>query len=103
MSFPGPIPNEALREADVPRRGSDWWPTVVAFANTFNGYEELGGFEQCAEVANHRRECQTLSDFRACLFFEVRRAVHTGNPPEGQRMMYIYDLLDRIRERAGAE
>ena len=97
-----PISNEALRTADVPPRGSDW-SRVVRFAQTFNGYVQMGGFAQCADVANHRRDCETLSDLRACLFFEYRRHNHFGYPPDSEKMRYIYELLDRIREQAKAE
>ena len=98
--MPDPIPNGEVRRADVPPRGVDW-STVVRFAQTFNGYEEMG--DQCAAVANHQRESKTLSDVRACLFFEYRRYNHFGYPPDSEKMVYVYDLLDRIRERARAE
>ena len=97
-----PIANEALRRSDVPPPDADW-STVVRFAQTFNGYQQMGGFEQCAAVANHRHACKTLSDLRACLFFEYRRHNHFGYPPDAERMRYIYELLDRIREQTRPE
>jgi hypothetical protein len=99
MPMSDAIPNEALRQSDVPPRNADW-SRVLRFAQTFNGYEQMG--DQCAEVANHRREAKTLSDFRACLFFEYRRHNHFGYPPDTEKMQYIYELLDRIREQARA-
>jgi hypothetical protein len=102
MPMAHPIPNQALRRADVPPRDSDW-SSVVRFAQSFNGYEQMAGLEQCADVANHRRDCKTLSDLRACLFFEYRRHNHFGYPPDAEKMQYIYELMDRIREQARAE
>ena len=61
------------------------------------------GRDRCAELANHRRECKNLSDLRACLFFEYRRHNHFGYPPDAEKMQYIYDLLDRIRDHVKAE
>ncbi len=94
-----PIPNEALRRSDVPPRDADW-SRVVRFAQTFNEYMQMGAVSPCAEVANHRRDCKTLSDLRACLFLEYRRHNHFGYPPASEKMQDIYDLLDRIREQA---
>lgn len=92
-----PISNDDLQPGDVPPRGSDW-SAIVRFAQTFNGYLQTGGFHQCSDIANHRRECESLSDLRACLFFEYRRHNHFGYPPDSGKMRYIYDLLDRIRK-----
>jgi hypothetical protein len=91
------IANADLRQTHIPPRGADW-SQVIRFARTFNGYTEVG-FDACAELANHKRDCKTLSDFRACLFFEHRRHNHFGHDPDATKMDYIYDLLDRIRER----
>jgi hypothetical protein len=74
------IPNRELKVSDLPAPGADW-STINRFALTFNGYEQLGSFEACAEIANARKS-DTLTDLRACLFFEQRRWHHFGGEPD---------------------
>ena len=42
------------------------------FAHTMNGYEQMGGFEHCADLANSG-SARTLTELRCALFFEARR------------------------------
>jgi hypothetical protein len=102
MPMADPIPNEALRHADVPRRDAAW-SEVVRFAQTFSAYAQMGAVSPCEVVAEHRRDCKTLSDLRACLWLEYRRHNHLGYPPDAEKMQYIYELLERIREHSLAE
>jgi hypothetical protein len=101
MAMADPIPNEELHPADVPQRGADWL-SIVRFAQTFIPYLQSAGAARCLDVANHRRDCETLSDLRACLYGEYRRYNHAVHLPDAQTMAHIYDLLDRIREQASA-
>ena len=47
------------------------------FAHTINGYEVMGGFEHCGDLAN-RGTPTTLTELRCCLFFEARCELHSG-------------------------
>lgn len=84
----------------VPDSGAPW-TEIIRFAMTFDGYEEHGSFERCAEIANARR-ADTLSDLRTCLFFEVRRWRHFGDGPVASEQVYVRELVERIRERVAA-
>jgi hypothetical protein len=89
-----------IRLEDVPLRGSSWHE-IEPFALTFEGYEFHGSFEACAEIANARRH-SNLTDLRTCLYFEQRRYRHFGEPPIGDELEYIYEILDAIRARVQA-
>jgi hypothetical protein len=95
----GTIPNDRLSLANVPGPDASWYE-IGDFALTYNGYEECGSFERCAEIANARQN-ESLDDLRACLFFEQRRFRHSGWPPEGEDLEYIRGLVKQIRERLG--
>lgn len=86
------IPNEKLTIFHVPAKWDDW----NQFALTFNGYEALG-HEQCARLANQKSP-KTLTEYRACLFFEARRWRHFGQPPDEEAHAYIQSLLEGIRD-----
>lgn len=100
------IPNDKLKRTDVPAPTAPW-PEIELFALTLEGYEEIpnGG---CADLANNvsdafskdakSLEGLTLTELRACLFFEQRRH-HFGWGPEGNELIYIGALLDSIRSR----
>jgi len=89
--------NRDLRPSDIPPRGAPW-SVIESFALSFHGYDYHGSFEACAEIANSKRH-GTLIDLRTCLFFEQRRYNHFGEPPVGEQLDYIFDLLDAIRGR----
>ena len=76
------IANRDLSLDDVPPFNADW-DQIGEFALSFNGYIECGSFERCAEVANNRRN-DTLTELRACLFFEQRRWRHFGYEPDAE-------------------
>ena len=65
------------------------------FAHTINGYEVMGGFESCADLAN-RGTPTSLTELRCCLFFEARRERHSGGMSSNEG--WIRDLLRAIRE-----
>lgn len=90
-----PIPNESLTTEDIPADDAGW-DEVQAFALTFDGYSELGSFEAVAELAN-RRQPATLTEYRACLFFEQRRWRHFAQMPDEKALEYIRDLVAGIR------
>ncbi len=90
------ITNEDLTLDDIPEPTARWGE-IGRFALTFNGYERLGSFEACAAIANECRH-DSLTNARACLFFEQRRWRHFGGAPSGREMAYIRELVQRIRE-----
>ena len=69
------------------------------FAHTINGYEVMGGFEPCADLAN-RGTPFTLTELRCCLFFESRRERHSGGMSTNEE--WIRDLLRAIRRMVEA-
>jgi hypothetical protein len=99
---PGHVPNDKLRLEDVPPADADW-TEHAAFAHGFFGYEEVPSLAAVANAASKRfRETgevpAALTELRACLFFEHRRAVHFGAPTDAMRA-YGRALLAAIRER----
>ena len=100
MSLPRYIPNNLLRADKLPPQNATWGE-IGRFALTFDGYKHCGGFEPLAELARARRS-DTLSDLRACLFFEQRRWRHYGQAPEGEDLRYVRDVLEEIRSRVQA-
>ena len=92
------IPNEQLQLKDIPESASrpfKW----VDFAHTINGYEVMGGFTGCADLANGGRAA-TLTELRCSLFFEARRDRHSGGISTD--VAYITELLLAIREKVAA-
>jgi hypothetical protein len=96
-----------LKAADVPSQTASW--TIIGrFALTFDGYEAIGG-SQCGELANGANrefvnnpisiQNLSLTEARACLFFEQRRFHHLGCEPEREERVYINTLLDTIRNK----
>lgn len=47
------------------------------FAHTIKGYDVMGGFEVCAELANNGSP-SSLTELRCCLFFLARKERHNG-------------------------
>ena len=81
--------------------GRGCWSAAVGlrFAHTINGYDVMGGFEPCAELANSGNPA-TLTELRCCLFFETRRDRHSGGMSTNEEL--IRDLLRAIREKVKA-
>ena len=94
------IVNDSLRLEDVPSLDATW-SEIAEFALTFNGYEEWGSFEKCAEIANARRQ-DSLTDLRTCLFFEQRRWRHFGEDPDDETLAYLRNLVEKVRSYVSA-
>ena len=94
------ITNDKLRLSDVPAADANW-DRLAEFALSFNGYEILGSFEACAAIANGRKH-DTLTNLRACLFFEQRRWHHFGEAPDREGIAYIRGLIEDIRHKVGS-
>lgn len=91
------LSNAELALEDVPRPDADL-SEIFDFALTFDGYEVLGGFDACAEIANAKRH-STLTELRTCLFFEQRRHHHFGEPPNKKEEKYIRSLVTKLRKK----
>ena len=100
------IPNEKLEKARVPDATAPW-PEIEMFALTFNGYEAFPD-EGCANLANKiidefsksakTLENLTLTELRACLFFEQRRCHHSYRATSQNRVSGYYPVcLPSIR------
>ena len=92
------IPNERLVLGRIPDPDAELWGWE-RFAHTINGYEVMGGFEPCADLAN-RGTPSTLTELRCCLFFEARRERHSGGMTSN--VEWIRDLLLAIRQKVVA-
>ena len=92
------IPNEKLELERIPDPKADLcgWER---FAHTINGYEVMGGFEPCADLANQGTP-STLTELRCSLFFEARRVRHSGGMSTNEE--WIRDLLRAIRKKLEA-
>lgn len=89
------IANDELITADIPDPNANW-NTISAFALTFNGYDEWGSLEACAEVVNAQRH-NSLKVLRTCLFYEHRRWRHFDEEPDEKAMEYIRRVIEGIR------
>ena len=89
------IPNNELTLEQTPSPEGDLqgWSR---FAHTINGYEVMGGFEPCADLANSGGAV-TLTQLRCALFFEARRDRHSGGISNNEEL--IRDLLRAIRQK----
>jgi len=104
------ISNKELKLEHLPAREAEW-DNIALFALSFDAYKQYGSFEDYARVANDRLKAfgidkslsKTLTDLRACLFFEQRRWHHFGRDPDEETMEYIHALLEAIREKISSE
>ena len=92
------IPNNELTLEQTPSPEGDLqgWSR---FAHTINGYEVMGGFEPCADLANSGGAA-TLTQLRCALFFEARRDRHSGGYSLDEEV--IRRLLKDIRLKVEA-
>lgn len=98
-----------LTEGDIPSANAEWHE-IGRFALSFNGYEQWGSFERCAEIANRWLDAygaqgslpNSLTELRTSLFFEQRRWRHYGFDPDEEAMDYIHALVEVIREKVRA-
>jgi len=97
------IKNENLNLSHIPSIDAST-QEKMEFALTFDGYEECGSFGECAEIANSRNH-DSLTNLRACLFFEQRRD-RFGSDPFGSgddsSLDYIDELIEKIRDTVTA-
>jgi hypothetical protein len=97
------VPNTELRLENIPAPEAGW-EAHADFAHSFFGYDQMGGaLTALASAASTRYRQEgalpaTLTELRACLFFEHRRAVHFGAPTDKMRV-YAKALLAAIREK----
>lgn len=91
------IPNEELTAETVPSADADW-PSIGAFAKTFNGDFYAGSPSRASEIAASQSH-GTLSELRTCLFYEWRRYRAVGIAPDDRTMGYVRELLDKIRKK----
>jgi len=95
--IPEYLSNQDLTAEMIPSRMSTWHE-IVLFSLSFNGYQKTGSFNRCTETP-YTRDCKTLSEMRACLYFEQRHRAGAGRPPDKETMDFVHDLLDRMREK----
>lgn len=99
------IATEELDPATFPKRGASL-DELVKFAYTFDGYAHFG-MEACAELANSALSAyyhnevlpDDITDLRACMFFEARRWTLYQTMPDTRATIYIFALIDKIKEK----
>ena len=89
------ISNDQLLLECIPDPDGDLWGWE-RFAHTINGYDVMGGFEPCADLANAGTPT-TLTELRCCLFFEQRRERWNGGFTTNE--VLIRDLPRAIRQK----
>jgi hypothetical protein len=102
------ILNLELTLDHVPAPDADYYDVISEFALTFNGYDYYP--DTCEDIANRALErfgdCgavpDSLSELRACLFYEQRRWRHFGEDPDSEAPAYIHALVDAIRTKVAA-
>jgi len=125
------ISNAALSEHDLPPVNDKWDKALFQFAMSFDGYcfiaskptsdnttattaqERLGPFANGAMRTYEQRKLlpQSLTELRACLFFEGRRWHHVGSAvggyeafdKGGRAMNYVRALLEAIAHKIRCE
>jgi hypothetical protein len=101
--MPDEIVNADLTAARIPSVHAEY-KTIAEFALTFDGYAR---FEKVADFSNNtlaRYQADrdslkklTLTELRACLFYEQRRFRHIDEEPENGDREYMNELLDAMR------
>ena len=99
------IHNTDLRLDQIPSIDSDY-SNIAGFALSFDGYSRIKDIAIFANkiVDEFHSDCSiitklTLTELRACLFFEQRRYHHYGDAPEGEDRDYINSLMLEITKR----
>lgn len=125
MPLVNEIPNESLREQDLPPPTDRWDQALTRFARSFDGYKHIwlpthpdgslpaNGrasiqllsqfysriFRSWSE-AGHMPEPISLSDLRACLFFTERKRYWSsdqdGSANVTQRLAFAHALVEAI-------
>ena len=95
------IPNEQLLLERIPDPEGDLGSYEWAdFALTINGYDVMGGFEACADLANSGTPT-TLTELRCCLFFEARRDRWNGGFTTNEPLIRELLRVIRLKVKAG--
>jgi hypothetical protein len=86
----------------IPERG-DSWDSVASFALTYDGYAYWDDVTELATRAirawtRQRVLPTTIDEVRGCLFYEQRRWHHFGEEPTGRGALYLWALLDSLRQ-----
>jgi hypothetical protein len=99
------ISNTDLTENDIPKPNARWRRDIDFFALSYDGEHD----KNRADIANATRdafeknkqlpESLTLTDLRTCLYTEQRRWRHFGIDPDDKTMVYIYSLVETIRQK----
>jgi hypothetical protein len=111
------ITNADLTESGLPLFTNKWDRPLMQFAMSFDGYrfmespttQQLGAFANQAMRTYEKEKSlpKSLSELRACLFFEGRRWHHVGSAvggyeafdKDGRAMKYIHALLEAIARK----
>jgi hypothetical protein len=93
------ISSSQLQPTDIPAPDANY-ETISAFALTFDGYAwsaVVGAFaNRTAAAYANDAGClneRTLSELRACLFYEQRRHRHMGEDPGAEDRVYMGALM----------
>lgn len=103
------MPDPSAPPILVPSTDAPWYPVIVHFALSWNGYDRFAPSPQLPLYANQARMTweyarQVPSDLATCrsfLFYEQRRWRHLDCEPTGEDRAYIDALLTRIRALTG--
>lgn len=114
MSTPRPlqISNSDLTEGKLPPPNAGW-RVLYKFASSFDGWDYMAKAEPSTKLATfanailrafHQDEVistdLTMSELRACLFYEASRFRHLGRGYNEARFMpHVHALVEAIRER----
>lgn len=99
------IPSSQLTAAHVPGENAPYYPDIMNFALTFDGYARFRN--QVATIASRALVAYndggklpaTLDRLRACLFFQQRLWRNEGTDPDAESMRFIRAVLSAIRSR----
>ncbi|MGA8892299.1 MAG: HD domain-containing protein [Anaeromyxobacteraceae bacterium] len=95
---PPVVPSASLTLDDVPLVDAHE-VEILHFANFYEGFDEVGGFEQAKAIAKSRRNA-TLHDLRVCLFYWQRREYGSADGPEAEKYprLLIAGIREKLRE-----
>jgi hypothetical protein len=103
--MPDEIHNIDIRLDQIPPIDSEY-SQIAEFALTFDGYSRIKDIAIFAnKITDKFHEDQsilsilTMTELRACLFFEQRRHRHFGEDPDGADRDYLNKLVVEITTR----
>ena len=97
------VANRELKIEQVPAAGDGFLDGFLRFALSYDGYTHHP--EKCADMANQADELfrstgalpPSLTELRACLFFEQRRWRNTGEEFDAETLACVHALCEAIR------